>query len=248
LSDASSLLGAVWRRLPSGVRRRLLDARHWARRNRPGQRVRWGTLRRTTPFSDRFALDRGKPVDRLYIEDFLSSHAYDVRGNVLEVSRSTYSRLFGAARVASITIVDIDPSNQQRTLAADLCERGSLPPARFDCEIVTQTLQYLPDLPAALDNLWSALAPGGVLLMTVPTLQPGDPAHDYWRFTPLGLRRILETHLPQTAEIEVKGYGNVLAGVASLYGLAVEDVGAALVRDEDPRVPVTVAARVRRPT
>jgi hypothetical protein len=36
--------------------------------------------------------------------------------------------------------------------------------------------------------------------------------------------------------------------VASLYGLAVEDVGAALVRDEDPRVPVTVAARVRRPT
>jgi hypothetical protein len=237
----------VWQRLPADVRRRLLRARHWIARNRPGRRVRWGSFRRTQPFSDRFGLDRGLPVDRIYIADFLGAHAQDVRGSVLEVSRPTYTRLFGGDRVTEVSIVDIDPDNTQATIAADLCERGSLPASTFDCAIVTQTLQLLPDVPAALENLWSALVPGGVLLMTVPALSRDDPVGgDYWRFTPLGLRRILETNLPPVAVIAVQGYGNVLAGVGSLFGLSVEDIGPDRLREHDAAFPVVVCARVRR--
>ncbi len=115
--------------------------------------MRWGSFRRTQPFSDRFGLDRGLPVDRIYIADFVGAHAQDVGGKVLEMSRPTYARLFGGDRVTGVTIVDIDPDNTQATLEADLCERGSLPPSSFECVIVTQTLQLLPDVPTALDNL-----------------------------------------------------------------------------------------------
>ncbi len=88
-----------------------------------------------------------------------------------------------------------------------------------------------------------------MLLITVPTLSRDDPiGRDYWRFTPLGLRRTLESHLPPTAEISIEGYGNVLAGAAALFGLSVEDVGADRLREHDPTFPVVVGARVRRPS
>jgi hypothetical protein len=113
--------------------------------------------------------------------------------------------------------------------------------------VCTQTLHLLPDTAAALDNLWSSLAPGGVLLITVPALSRDDPiGGDYWRFTPLGLRRVLETALPASAEIAVEGFGNVLAGAASLFGLAAQEVGAGRLHEHDPSFPVIVCARVRR--
>ena len=55
------------------------------------RRPAWlGTLRRTSPLSDVFGLDRGKPVDRRYTEAFLDRHRQDIRGRVLEVKDSRY--------------------------------------------------------------------------------------------------------------------------------------------------------------
>ena len=42
----------------------------------------------TKPVSDHWGWDRGTPVDRYYIEQFLAEHAADVRGRVLEVKDS----------------------------------------------------------------------------------------------------------------------------------------------------------------
>ena len=42
-----------------------------------------------------FGFDRGTPIDRYYIESFLSTHASDIRGHVLEVADNTYTRRFG---------------------------------------------------------------------------------------------------------------------------------------------------------
>ena len=53
---------------------------------------------------------------------------------------------------------------------------GSLPAERFDCVILTQVLQFLaPE--QALRNVWASIAPGGTLLITVPTLGRLDPHH-----------------------------------------------------------------------
>ena len=54
--------------------------------------MRFGSLRQVTPFSREFGYDRGQPIDRYYIEQFLSAHASDVRGHVLEIADDTYTR------------------------------------------------------------------------------------------------------------------------------------------------------------
>jgi hypothetical protein len=57
--------------------------------------VRFGSLRRVTPISRQFGLDRGQAIDRYYIESFLARHATDIRGRVLEIGDDSYTRKFG---------------------------------------------------------------------------------------------------------------------------------------------------------
>lgn len=215
------------------------DAVEWWYRN-VAQPVRWGNLRRTSPVSAWYGNERGWPVDRWYIDGFIESHRSDLVGHVMEIKSRHYIDQFG--RPDKVTIVDIDRNNKKATLYADLDQIGSLPAATFDAAIVTQTLQYL-DPTAALANLWQSLAPGGVLLLTVPSLgrlDPEIPDLDYWRWTPAGLRRQLEWAGIQAV---VEGRGNVLAGVCALYGLPIEDVTTEELDIIDPLFPVTACAR-----
>ncbi|NIV33023.1 MAG: methyltransferase, partial [Anaerolineae bacterium] len=82
--------------------------RRWLRIKRQGYDdippvggVRFGGLRRVTPISQRFGYDRGRPIDRYYIEGFLAQHANDVRGRVLEIGDDSYTRQFGGNRVTT---------------------------------------------------------------------------------------------------------------------------------------------------
>ena len=110
------------RLLPSAVRRMLGVANP----NYPPGTVRWGSLRRTTPFSRSWGYERSTPIDRVCIEDFLTRHAEDVQGACLEILNANYTNQFGAARVTSVDILDIDPANTAATIVADLGERDSL--------------------------------------------------------------------------------------------------------------------------
>jgi SAM-dependent methyltransferase len=239
--------GRLWRLLPERLRRDLLRTRRWLRRNRPGRRVWWGNIRRRAPFSTEFALERGLPVDRHYIAEFLGTHARDIHGDVMEMSRSTYTSAYGTA-ISSTTIVDIDRTNEQATHYGDLCEPGSLPGSAFDSIVLTQTIQYLGALDVAVENLWQSLRPGGVLLITAPALARDDPVGgDFWRFTPAGLLQALGDRLPPQAEITVTGYGNAVGATAQVLATSVEDVGAKHLVRHDPAYPVIVGARVAKP-
>ena len=245
-TEGRSVSGRLWKLTPERLRRDLLRARRWLRRNRPGRRVRWGNIRRRAPFSTEFALERGLPVDRHYIAEFVGTHARDIHGDVMEMSRSTYTSAYGTA-ISSTTIVDIDRTNEQATLFCDLCEPGSLPASAFDAVVLTQTIQYLGALDGAIDNLWQSLRPGGVLLITAPALARDDPVGgDFWRFTPAGLRLALGERLPAEAAITVTGYGNAVGATAQILATAVEDVGAKHLAAHDPGYPVIVGARVQR--
>jgi SAM-dependent methyltransferase len=220
----------------------------WAIRHIPGRRVRWGTFRRSRPFSDCYGWDRGLPVDRFYIERFLDSVRDDIHGDVLEIRDADYTLRFGGERVGRAHVLDIDADNPKATIVADLCERGSLPAGRFDCVILTQTLHLVRDDGAAIDNVWRALRPGGTLLLTVPCLSRidhDDPDGDLWRFTPRGLEQRLRERCPD-GEVVVEGHGNVLAGVAFWAGVAVEEVRPAQLAEDDPFFPIVGCARVAK--
>jgi SAM-dependent methyltransferase len=240
-----SIQGRVRRgiqRLPYGVRRVVpgVDPQY-----APGT-VRWGSLRRTAPLSRAWGYDRGTPIDRVYIEQFLSAHANDVRGACLEVLNADYTHRFGGRHVTGSDVLDINPANTAATIIADLGEPDSLPAQRFDCVIFTQTLHLIPDMHIAMANVWRALSPGGVLLLTVPALGRHEARkgfdHDRWRVTKTGLEWLFGA-LPD-AHADITAYGNVLSCVAFLYGLASEELRPEELQLHDREFPLIIGARV----
>lgn len=199
------------------------------------------------PVSEIYGFDRGTAVDRPYIEEFLAAHASDVRGRVLEVKDAAYATRFGGADVTHVDVVDIDPTNDSATIVADLNEPGVLPPDSYNCMILTQVLEFLRPEPV-LEHLYDALAPGGVLLISVPFLARLEtPQDDRWRLSPDGLREVLGDVLPAGASTQVTGRGNLAAAVALMVGLSAEECGRPDARPDDWRFPVVCLARVQKP-
>jgi len=231
------LLANLRARLPNQWRGRL--DRRIDRLRRPA----WlGTIRRTTPLSDAWGYDRGTPVDRYYIEQFLSAHRQDIRGRVLEIKDSGYTERYGIG-VARCDVLDIDPSNPRATIIADLAAGGGIGADQFDCFVLTQTLQFIYDTRAALRQAHRMLRSGGVLLVTVPAVSRLDRRlADYWRFTVASCSTLFgEIFGP--ANITVSSYGNVLAAVAFLEGMAYEELSHAELETNDARFPVLIGVR-----
>jgi hypothetical protein len=203
---------------------------------------------RLTPFSRVFGFDFGKPLDRYYIEKFLSQNSAAIKGRVLEVGDSFYTRLFGAQRVKTADVLHAIEGNAEATLVGDLATGQGIPCGVYDCIILTQVLPFIYDVRGALKTSKGALNSTGTLLVTVPGISQisrydMDRWGDYWRFTSLGLRRLLEEQFPE-ASITVQVYGNVLAASAFLYGLASEDLRADELDTHDSDYEVIIAAKV----
>src|ERR1041385_8023458 len=147
----------------------------WRRHLRRLRRPAWLAPFRTAPASAFWGLDRGTPVDRYYIERFVAAHRADIRGHVVEMHDSRYTDQFGTG-VTRRDVLDIDGGNPNATIVADLTAAGAVADDTFDCFVLTQTLQFILDVPAALAQVHRILRPGGVALVPVPAvsrLAPG---------------------------------------------------------------------------
>ena len=199
------------------------------------------------PLSDDHGIDRGTPVVRAYIEEFLGQHREAIRGSVLEVGDCRYTASFGTGRVTTSAVVDIDGSNRQATLIADLNEASALPDESFDCIILTEVLHLLRSPATCLRTCHRALREEGSALITVPALKrlnPKDPDSDYLRYTPAGLELLLR----QTWDgpFSVVWYGNLRACVAFLVSHVSEEISSDDLTFRDERFPLTVAALAQK--
>jgi SAM-dependent methyltransferase len=204
-----------------------------------------GRIGSAAPLSRSWGYDRGTPIDRYYIERFLSGHAGDVRGHLLEVQEDGYSRRFGGASVTRQDILNVDASNPRATIVGDLADPDTLPEGKFDCVILTQTLHLVFDMAAAVANIRRSLRPGGVLLITVPGITSVWPDADYgwyWSLTDQSLTRLL-CECFERDKVSVETFGNLFAATAFLHGAAVEEVPRRKLETFDPAFPVTIAAR-----
>jgi len=202
------------------IRRRWQTLTRWP----PVGGVKLADLRRITPVSREFGLERGGAIDRYYIEAFLSRHAADICGHVLEIGDDRYIQTFGGRRVTRADVLNLHPGDPDATLVADLANAGNIPSDSFDCIILTQTLQFIYDLRAAVSHLRRILKPNGRLLVTLPGISQisrydMDRWGDFWRFTNLSAKRLFEESFG-TGNVTVQVYGNVLAAIAFLEGLA----------------------------
>lgn len=191
------------------------------RRQRP---VSFRDPLRTVPASRGFGAANGTPVDRYYIERFLAENRSSIRGVVGEIAENLYTGKFGAKDVRSL-VFNFD-RKAASDLTGDLSRPETLPEELFDCFICTQTLNFIFDVPAAVSGLARMLKPGGVLLGSVAGISQisrfdYERWGDYWRFTDLSLRRLLEREF---AEVETECFGNVAAATAFLDGVVVEQL------------------------
>ncbi len=198
------------------------------------------------PLSERWGSDRGVAVHRAYITRFLTENADRVTGHVLEFNDPGYTREIGGARVTQSDVLHIDHTNPQATLVADLTQPNDLPSDRFDCIIATHVLHIVFEKERMIRELHRLLKPGGTLLVAVPTISMIGPEFpELWRFTPLGLERLLTTTFAPP-EVEVRAFGNSLAAAAEIRGVVSGELSERELWSVDPRFAVEVCARARK--
>ncbi len=190
---------------------------------------RWKYLlsRATAPLSPIVGIDRGRPIDRYFIDRFIESNRARIRGRVLEVKDLEYTTRFGHG-VEKADILDVNRENKAATVIDDIRSLSSIPDGNYDCFIVTQVLQYVDDLAAAARAIHRVLRPGGAALITLPTLGKLDGHEDnvaghYWRFTPDSARYIFSPHF-QGDGLRIDWWGNARVGMSFLAGMAIEDL------------------------
>jgi SAM-dependent methyltransferase len=244
----------MWR---SVARPRLLAVRGWLLRQLTRDAAGLVVARGLEPVSRKFGFDRGLPIDRYYVEHFLRRQsgedeygAGDITGRVLEIGDDRYTKRFGkqVERSDVFNFSDVSPGV---TIVGDMTREEDMPPDAFDCIICTQTLLVIYDFRAAIRTLAHGLKPGGVLLMTNPGIsrlcRPDvDLWGDYWRFTTLSMRRLLEEVFPPE-QVRVEAYGNVLSASAALYGLAASELSSEELDLRDADYEVIIAARAVKP-
>jgi len=195
------------------------------------------------PLSAHWGWDRGLPVHRYYLEEFLRTFAADIRGRCLEFDLDLYASRFGGAGVSRVDVLHLEESNPRATIVADLTKPNDIPSDVFDCIVCTHVLHVIYEFEKAVNELHRILKPGGTLLVGVPSVSMDGPdAGELWRFVPNGLRMVLSTVFDRD-KLLVRGYGNSLAAAAELRGVASHELTRAELNAQDPRFPVEVCAR-----
>lgn len=210
----------------------------------------WGNLRRSTPISREFGYNRGYPIDRYYIDEFLARFATDIQGRVLEIGDAAYTRQFGQEHVTHSDVLHVVEGNPEATLVGSLTEADNIPSNAFDCMILTQTLHLIFDVHAALKTIHRILKPGGVVLATFPGISQisnDEWAETWsWSFTTASAQRVFEECFPPS-HLTLEAFGNVFVATAFLQGLSVSEVSHDQLEFRDPQYDLLLAMRAVKP-
>ncbi len=186
------------------------------------------------PISKKFGFDRGLPIDRYYIEDFIKNNAEHITGDCLEIHDDAYIRRYGNGLVTKADVLDIDTNNTLASIYGDLQNIPTIPDNSYDCIIITQTFGLLPDVHAAVRECWRILKPGGSLLATFSTFGPmREQEPGYWHFTPLSVKKMFG-NIFQKQQITISSYGNVLSMQSFIVGLAANELTKKELNYNDP--------------
>jgi SAM-dependent methyltransferase len=130
-------------------------------------------------------------------------------GRVLDAGAGEciYRPLFEGRRYVSTDrgVGDAGWDYTQLDALADL-ERIPFRPGTFDFVLCTETLEHVARPGRVLSELARVLKPGGTLALSVPFLHPVHQApHDYFRYTPYGLRHLMAEAGFDRVEVRASG-------------------------------------------
>jgi SAM-dependent methyltransferase len=226
------------------VKNTLLSIRAWLNRALFPTKWYWLPIKSTKPISAKFGFDRGTPIDRYWIEDFLGKNKEYIKGNCLEVTDKTYTLKYGGKQVTKADVLDIDENNTRANIIGDLRNlSGVIKGNTYDCIILTHVLGLIDDLDSAISECHRILKPKGVLLATSACFSPTyDLKSNFWRFTLAGAGYVFGKFFNKD-NLEVTSYGNVFTGQCFWVGMSQEDITEKQLQYNDPRFPCIVAVR-----
>ena len=203
--------------------------------------------KKTYPLSHIYGFDRGVPIDRYYIENFLEKNKKFIKGNCLEILDNSYTTKFGNPTKSDI--LDINRDNKKATIHDDLRNLENIKENSYDCIILTQVLQFIDEYEKAIQECKRILKPDGTLLITLPSLSRIDVAsgvgNDFWRWTPAGARYVFGKYF-EKEKLEVRGFGNVLVGTSFWVGMAKHELNEKELDHWDPNFPVLVTIKAQK--
>lgn len=202
------------------------------------------------PISKQFATERGTPIDRYYIADFMKKHQHLIKGDVLEIEDSAYTQEFGGVSVKNAIVMDVSSDAENVTFNANLETGEGIRSDIADCFILTQTLMYIFDLNTAAKNIGKLLKSGGVALITCSGLSQNsrrcmDNYGCYFNFNKDVFEKMFENEASLSV-IEAGSYGNVKTVSAHISGLCCEDLTEEDFIPNDIYYPLIVYAVVKK--
>lgn len=208
----------------------------------------WLAGNSVSPFNPLYKkIIQGKHIDRFYIERFLEKNSDAICGACLEIESDSYTVEFGGTRVTKSDILDINTKNEKATIYGDLKNlRKEIPDNSYDCVILTQTLQYIDDYPAAIKECHRILKPNGVILSSVPAMARigyTGVNGDYWRFTEAGARYAFGKVF---GNVETRAFGNVRVAFKSLAGAFQEFSTEKEMTYNDPNFPSLITIKATK--
>jgi hypothetical protein len=203
-------------------------------------------LKTKKPISSRYGLDRGTPIDRYYIEEFLQSNKDYIKGHCLEILTNGYTKEFGGNNVSKSDVLDIDTTNQKATIYGDLRNLINIPDNTYDCIILTQVFQFIDDLHSTTKELHRILNTNGTLLITAPSISRIDCVagvdNDYWRFTKASMNYLFSKHFSEN-KLSINSLGNALVGTGFWVGLSKEELNLKELNYNDKNFPCLITVR-----
>jgi SAM-dependent methyltransferase len=195
------------------------------------------------PLSQIWGLDRGLPIHRYYLAQFLQESVSAIQGHCLEFQEDSYTTRFGGTAVTKLDILHLDHSRPEATIVADLTKANDIPSDHFDCIICTHVFHMVFELDKMVLELYRVLKPSGTLLVSVPHISMCGPRfHEIWRFTPEGLEAVLG-RVFKSEHVTVRPYGNSLTAAGEIRGLVSNEFTEKELNYHDPRFAVEVCAR-----
>ena len=179
------------------------------------------------PLNRTFGWERGRPVDRYYIEKFLEDNRELIGGDVLEIAENTYTMQFGEERVRNSYILHIEGWGEN-AIKGNLETGEGIETEKFDTAIITQTLMFTYGIGQVAHNIYKMLKRGGRAFITVAGISQisrydADEWDSYFAFHEDAMRKLF---VPLFGEenVDVQTHGNMKTAIALLYGLSYEDL------------------------